>query len=130
MILIRHDHQVAISQAIGGCVVGIVFEPKNLPDVLNLDILHYCFMTCVSYVEQLAPQRENAIVVSTNDAETRDGESFRRVTFCQNQGTTLGVSATGVICVFKLDNPRDTVVRYISLSTNRDRFEPSIFFKI
>ena len=121
---------MAVSKAVGGRVVGIVFEPENLPDVLNLDIFYDGFVTCVPDVEQFAPQREHAIVVTSDDTETRNSKGLCRVSFRQNQCTALGVSASGIVGVFEFDDAGDTGVSRVLYYTHRDRFEPSIFFMI
>ena len=49
--LIRHDHQMPIPQVVGGSVVLIVFESKDLLDVLNLDVFHNLIVTSLSNIE-------------------------------------------------------------------------------
>jgi hypothetical protein len=104
VILICHDHQMAVSQAVGRGVIRVVFQTQDLLDVLDLDIFHNRVVRCVSHIEQLSSQRKDSIIISSNDTESGYRESFGRVSFGQDQGTSLGVPATRVVGVFKLDD--------------------------
>ena len=110
MILIRHDHQVTISQAIGGSVVDIALEPEDLLNVLNLSVFHDGLVARISHIEELSTKRKYTIVVASHDTKTRHGERFRRVTFGKDQRASLRVSAARIVGVFELDNTGNTVV--------------------
>lgn len=110
VILVCHDHQVTISQAIGGSVVDIALEPEDLLNVLNLGVFHDGLVTRISHIEELSTKREYTIVVASHDTKTRHGERFRRVTFGKDQRASLRVSAARIVGVFELDNTGNTVV--------------------
>ena len=59
----------------------------------------YLFVGRLPYVQQLAPQREHAVVVAPDDAQTRDGQSLSRVPLGQDQSTVQRVPGACVVSV-------------------------------
>ena len=61
MILIRHDHQMSISERFDVRLVvgGTEFEAHDVYQILDLLILHDLTVLRVTYVERLALQREH-----------------------------------------------------------------------
>ena len=108
VILIGHDHEMTVSQAVDGGVVLIVLETENLFDMLDFDVLDNLVVTGLSYVEKLSSEREYSILVSTDNTQPRHGESLGRVSFRQDESAPLGVSPTGIVGVFELHNSRDS----------------------
>lgn len=106
--LIRHDHQVPVSQAFGIGVDFAMFETEDLSYVTDLCVLQDLVETRISDVEKFSSQREDTIVVSTNDSQSRDGQCLGRVSFREDQGTSLGISPSSIVGIFQLDDSRDT----------------------
>jgi hypothetical protein len=111
MILIGHDHEVAVSKTIGGGVVLIMLETENLLDVLNLDVFDDLVVTGLSDIEQLSTQGEDTVLVATNDSEAGDCECLGGVSFRQDQSAVLCIAPARIVCVFQLDDARDSGVR-------------------
>ena len=106
--MIGHDHDVTVSQAVDRGVVLVVLETQDLLDVLDLDILYDLVVAGFSDVEQLASKREDAVFVASDNTETGDSESFGGVSFCEDEGASFGITATGAIGVFQLDDTGDS----------------------
>lgn len=83
--LIRHDHQLAVAQAIHVGVHLVMLQAKDLFHVLNLLVLHDRVMLRFAYVEQLSAQREHSEVITTDDSKPSNGKRLSRVSFSQNQ---------------------------------------------
>ena len=60
MILIRHDHQMSISEVFDVRLVvsGAKFEPHDVNQILDFLILDDLGMCCIPYIERLALQGE------------------------------------------------------------------------
>lgn len=127
VILIGHDHKVTISQTVDRGVGLTVFQSKDLLDMGQLDVFGDLIVTGFSHVEQFSSQRENTVVVSTNHSQTGDGESFRRVSFRQDQGTSLSVPSSSVVGIFQLDDTGDTAMSAHGITQD---YEPKSFISI
>ena len=62
----------------------------------------HLFVRSLPNVQQLAPQREHAVVVAPDDAQTRDGQGLSRVSLGQDQSTVEGVPRACVVGVVQL----------------------------
>lgn len=76
VVLVSHDHQVTITQAVRGSVVRVVLQAENLLDVLNFHILYDLVVTGFPDVEKLASKWEHAVLVSAHHRQTRHRERF------------------------------------------------------
>lgn len=64
-ILISHQHDRAIPKTSGIIVNLSHFESNDLEQVLNFRIILDHFGWCISDIQELSPQRENSVVVSS-----------------------------------------------------------------
>jgi hypothetical protein len=60
--------------------------------------------TGITNVEELAAQREDAILITANDTEAADGQSFGRVSLSEDQSALLRAAAPGIVCIVQLGN--------------------------
>ena len=67
-------------------------------------------MVGVAHVEQLAAQREDAVVVAPDDREAGDGEGLGRVALGDDQRTLAAVLATSLIGVVELRDAREPLL--------------------
>jgi hypothetical protein len=69
VILIRHDHEVTITQRLDILfgVDGSEFEPHDLHDIHDFFILHNLSVGGIPDVEGLTLEGEDAVVVPSND---------------------------------------------------------------
>lgn len=100
--LIGHDHKMTIAKLVGIRVDLVVLEAHDLLDGVDLGIVDDHLAAGVSDVEQLASKREDAPIITTDDAETGDGQRFGRVTFGQDEGALFSISTASVVGVFEL----------------------------
>ena len=78
VILIRHDHQLPISQRLDGFFIVrfAMLQPQNLFDVGDFRIVLHLIKRSVANVQQLPSQRKHPVVVSANDGQTGNGQCF------------------------------------------------------
>lgn len=100
--LIRHNHQPPIPQTRRITIILIRLQPHNLLNILNLLILHDLVVLRLSYIQDLAPQWEDAEIVAPDDAESGDGERFGGVAFGEDECAFGGVFGAGVVRVGEL----------------------------
>ncbi len=79
-----------------------MLQPKNLLDILDLLVLHNLVVLRVSHIEQFTTKREHAVVVTTDDAETCDGERLGGITFGQDECAVCGLLCACVVGVGEL----------------------------
>ena len=134
--LIGHDHEMAISETVRSGVVLAVLQAQNLLDMLDLDVLNDLVVSGFPYVEQLASEREDAVVIPTDNSQARHSKGFGGVSFCEDQGAAFSVAAASIVGVLELHNTGDTakcsdpgLIR-ITTITYRLRFAPSDFLRI
>jgi hypothetical protein len=60
----------------------------------------------VADVEELAAQREDAVVVAADDGETGDGKRFRRVSLCEDERALVAVAPARLVGVVQLGDAR------------------------
>lgn len=104
--------------------------------MLDFYIFDNLVVTSFANIEKFTPERENAILITSDNCKTRNGESFGRISFRQDESAVLGVSAASIVRIFKLYNTRNSercklmdVHANIAL-THRDRLVPSVFLSI
>lgn len=100
VILIRHDHQMAVTKTINRCIVGVVLESQDLFDVLDFDVFHDGLMGRVSDIEQFAPQREDTVVVTSNDTQSGYSQSLGGISFGKDERAAFSVAASRIVCIF------------------------------
>lgn len=86
----------------GVLVVLVVLQAKDLLDVLDLLVLHNLVMLRLAHVQQLAAQREDAVVVAPNDTQSGDGKRLGGVTLRQDERAVRGPLRAGVVRIRQL----------------------------
>lgn len=110
--LIGHDHQMTVSQRSCVFVDFLVLKTHDLFDGLDFGIFGQLLAVSISNVEQFASQREDAVVVSTDDTNAGHSERFSGVTFREDEGALVALLGASLVGVFKLgntSNTRDTI---------------------
>mmetsp|Transcript_5170 Transcript_5170/g.16442 ORF Transcript_5170/g.16442 Transcript_5170/m.16442 type:complete len:215 (+) Transcript_5170:469-1113(+) len=77
MVLISHDHELAVAKALDASLVLVglaLLQSNDLLEFRHLLVVHDCAVACIAHVQQLAAQRENAVVVSAYDRKASYGE--------------------------------------------------------
>ena len=97
--LISHDHELAVSKIARILVVFVVLQTKNLLDILDLLVLHDLVVFSLANVQQLSTQREDTVVVATDDTKTRHSQGLGRVSFRQNESTVSSILRPSVVGV-------------------------------
>ena len=132
--LIGHDHELSVTKITRILVVLIVLQTKNLLDILNFLVLHDLVVLRFPNVEQLATEREDAIVVATDDTESRYRKRLGRVSFCQDERAVSGLPRSSVVSIGQFRKSLESIIRlvaYISAAltmAHRLRPLPSVFF--
>ena len=67
VVLIGHDHDVAVAEGLGALVRGAVAEAEDLLDVVNLRVVHDLIVRRVSNVEELTAEREDSVAIASDD---------------------------------------------------------------
>lgn len=65
--LISHDHQMPISERLHTVILLPMLQSKNLFYILNLRILHYLFMACLSHIQEFSSQWKHSIIVPSHN---------------------------------------------------------------
>ena len=107
VVLVSHDHDVAVPERLDAVVRGAVPQAQDLLDVRNLRVVHDLVVRRVSDVEKLAAKRKHAVAVSSNNRQTGNSQRLRGVPFCQNERAVLRVTPPRVVRVVQLWNPRE-----------------------
>ncbi len=102
VILIGHDHDTSVSQAVDIEVLLAVLETENLLDGLDLGILHDLIVCGLADVEKLTSKRKDTKVVTPDFSDTGDGERLGGVTFGENERAVLSFATTSVVGIFEL----------------------------
>ena len=122
-------------QILHACIAGVraCHVGARLLELGDLLVVHDRRVVGVAHVEQLATQREDAIVVTADDGEARDGESLGGVALCDDQRALVPVLAARLVGVVKLRDARDTrrllavrllhLLRLLLLREREDRLE-------
>lgn len=85
-----------------------MLQTHDLLDRLDLGIVHEVLARRLAHVEELSPQWEHAVVVPTNDRESRDGESLGGVSLGEDERALGSRARAGVVGVLELDESGDT----------------------
>ena len=122
VVLVGHDHQVAVPQRAGARrrsgVVLALLQAEDLLELGDLLVVHDRRVVGVAHVEQLAAQREDAVVVAADHREARDGERLRRVALGDDERALVAVLAAGLVGVVELGDAGEARA-----------FLPSVFFR-
>ena len=70
--LVGHDHEMTVAEGLQVVVRLPVLQPHDLFDGIDLCILRDLLVSCVSDVQELPPQREDAVAVAANNTQTAD----------------------------------------------------------
>ena len=81
LVLVGHDHQPAVAQALQVCVLLPDLEPEDFDQVLDLLVLENLLVGGLPHVQQLALQGEHPVVVPPDGLDPGHGQRFRAVTF-------------------------------------------------
>lgn len=100
-----------------------MLQSHNLLDRLDFGVVHERLSSRLPYVEKLSSKREDSVVVSPDDSESRNGERFGGISFGENERTFRSRSTTCVVGVFQLDESSDTTNKVESECENRKRKE-------
>ena len=104
LILIGHDHQSTVAQ---GFQVGfvlvlfLVLQSENLDQIVDFCVFQDLLVGGFADVEQFTLERENAVLVATDDTQSGDGQRFGRVSFRQDQRAVDRVLGSGVVGVLQ-----------------------------
>ena len=59
VILIRHDHQMTISQGFSIFVLLAMLQSHDLSDRVDFIVFHDQVMRCIAYIEKFSTEREH-----------------------------------------------------------------------
>jgi hypothetical protein len=107
VVLVGHDHEVAVAERLGGLVHLAVLQAENLFDVRNLRVARHRRRARVPHVEQFAAQGEDAVPVPAGDGEAADDQGFGRVAFREDEGAVLRMLPPRIVGVHELGQARD-----------------------
>mmetsp|Transcript_59322 Transcript_59322/g.130245 ORF Transcript_59322/g.130245 Transcript_59322/m.130245 type:complete len:308 (+) Transcript_59322:2227-3150(+) len=108
-ILIRHDHDGAIAQALQlGIILFVEVQPDDFDEVLNFLVGHHLLQRSIAHVEHLSTKWENAPLITSDDAKSGNGQRLGRVALRQNQGTFAGELPTCIIRILQLRDARQS----------------------
>ncbi len=79
-----------------------MLQAKDFLDVLDLFVLHDLVVFCITHVQQLSSQWEDAVVVASDDTQTSDGQRFGGVSFGKDECTEFCLLRTGVVGIGQL----------------------------
>ena len=105
VILVGHDHQVAIPKRLARGRVRVVLallQPDDLLELRYLLVVHDRRVRRVAHVEELATQREDAIVVASDDCEPRDRKRLGRVPLGDDESAHVPVPPARLVGVVEL----------------------------
>src|SRR4051812_873850 len=97
--LVRHDHQVPVTQTLHGFVLLAVLQPEDLLDLVDLCVLLHLLPAGVTNVQQLTTEGENSKVVAPNYREPGYRERFCRVTLSQDERAPGGIASSSIVCI-------------------------------
>ena len=113
VVLVGHDHQVAVAQRLVRGRIRVVLallQPEDLLELRDLLVRHDGRVVGVAHVEQLAAQREDAIVVATDNGEAGDGEGLGRVTLGDDERALVAILAARLVGVVELGDAREPLL--------------------
>ena len=84
-----------------------MLEPENLFEVGKFLIIGHLFYRGIPHVARLAPEWKHAERVAAYNAQTSNGQRFRRVSLRDNKRTLVGLVSTGPVGVIQLGDARD-----------------------
>jgi len=114
VVLVGHDHQVPVAQRLVRGRVRVVLallQPEDLLELGDLLVGHDRRVVGVAHVEQLAAQREDAVVVAADDRQAGDGEGLGRVALGNDERALVAVLAARLVGVVELGDAREPLVR-------------------
>jgi len=76
VILIRHNHDAAVSQFANVLIFGAYLNPENFNQILNLWILHYLLVASLSDIQEFTSQRKDSILVATDNLDSSKCQTF------------------------------------------------------
>jgi hypothetical protein len=92
--LIGHDHQMAIAQLLDVVIHNTMLQAENLFDCVDFFVLAELFGVGITHIEQLSTKWEDAIQITTNDTQTRNGKRLGTVSFGKNQSALVAISCS------------------------------------
>ena len=92
-------------------VVLALLQPEDLLELGDLLVRHDRRVVGVAHVEQLAAQREDAVVVAADDRQAGDGEGLGRVALGNDERALVAVLAARLVGVVELGDAREPLVR-------------------
>lgn len=105
-IRIRHDHHVTVPQTFGIGIRATGLQSENLFERCDFGIVGDGRRRRIANVQQFPTKREDAIRIPTYDAQTRDRETFGRISFGQYQRACIASVRPGPI---RIGQFRDTI---------------------
>lgn len=109
VILIRHDHEMTISERVRGGVVMVVLQTQDLLDVLDLLVLHDLVVARLADIEQLTAKREDTEAITALDGtDAGHGHRLGGVSFGEDESALACVSPTRPVRVVELRNSSKT----------------------
>ena len=84
-----------------------MLEPEDLFEVGKFLIIGHLLYRSIPHVARLSPQWKHAERVSAYNAQTSNGQRFRRVSLGDNKRTVVGLVSAGPVGVVKLGDARD-----------------------
>ena len=95
VVLVGHDHDVAVAERLGVGVNATNVQTHNLHNVLHFGVLHHRLILGVSHIQQFTFQRKYTKIISPNDRQPRNGQGFGGISLRQYQCTIGRPRCTG-----------------------------------
>mmetsp|Transcript_34615 Transcript_34615/g.112611 ORF Transcript_34615/g.112611 Transcript_34615/m.112611 type:complete len:515 (-) Transcript_34615:404-1948(-) len=109
-ILIGHDHDGAIPQALGVCVLLGGVKCHDLHELLNLPVFHHLLDGEVAHIPQLTAQREHAVGVASDHGQTCHCEGLGRISLREDEGAARTFLRAGFVGVLELRDAEEPLL--------------------
>ena len=84
-----------------------MLKPEDLFQVGKFLVFGHLLHRRVPHIARLSPEWKHAERIAAYNAQTSNGQRFRRVSLCDNKRTVVGLVSTGPIGVVELGDARD-----------------------
>ena len=106
-VCIGHDHQTAVAQFSQRIVDLAMLEPEDLLEVGKLLVVGHLFYRRIPYIARLAPEWKHAIRIAAYNAQTGNGQRFRRVSLRDDKCALVTPVRARPVGIVELRNARN-----------------------
>lgn len=108
MILIGHDHQVAVTEGFGAGVHLVLLQAKDLLQTGDLGVPGDLGSRGFTHVQQLTTEGEDTVIVATHHGQPGNSQGLGGISLGQDQGALVAILGSGIVGIIQFGDAGET----------------------